>query len=168
MSPRGVELVALAAGVAAVLGLVCCLILSIRLRTLRRAYSSLVGAAAGGGFVDVVRQQQEQAQAVERSLLVMRDEVTAVRAQLADSLKNVAVVRYDAFGDAGGRLSYSAALLDDAGHGLVLTSINGRSETRSYAKGVQSGSSDQSLSPEESEAVTRAIGRQREPVDNRR
>ena len=39
----------------------------------------------------------------------------------------------------GGRLSFSAAMLDDAGDGLVLTSINGRSETRTYAKGVKHG-----------------------------
>ena len=48
----------------------------------------------------------------------------------------MAVVRYDAFGDLAGALSFSAALLDDAGNGLVLSSINGRSETRTYAKGV--------------------------------
>ena len=44
-------------------------------------------------------------------------------------------MRYDAFGDMGGRLSFSVALLDDAGDGLVLTSINGRTETRTYCQG---------------------------------
>jgi hypothetical protein len=53
----------------------------------------------------------------------------------------------------GGRLSFSAALLDDAGDGLILTSINGRSETRTYAKGVKAGDSDHSLSPEEQQAI---------------
>ena len=62
-----------------------------------------------------------------------------VQADLADALRHVAVVRYDAFGDMGGRLSFSVALLDDAGDGLVLTSINGRTETRTYSKGVKGG-----------------------------
>jgi hypothetical protein len=53
----------------------------------------------------------------------------------------------------GGRLSFTAALLDDSGDGLVLTSINGRSETRTYAKGVKAGESDHSLSPEELQAI---------------
>ena len=48
---------------------------------------------------------------------------------------------------------FSAAMLDDAGDGLVLTSINGRSETRTYAKGVKGGKSDHSLSPEELQAI---------------
>ena len=60
------------------------------------------------------------------------------------------------FGDMGGRLSFSAALLDDAGDGIVLTSINGRSETRTYAKGVKGGDSDHSLSPEEQQAISYA------------
>jgi hypothetical protein len=68
-------------------------------------------------------------------------------------------VRYDAFGDMGGRLSFTAALLDDSGDGLVITSINGRTESRAYAKGVKDGRSDQSLSPEETQAIALALGR---------
>ena len=48
-------------------------------------------------------------------------------------------------------------LLDDAGDGLVVTSINGRSETRTYAKGVKAGASDQSLSPEEEQVIGYAL-----------
>ncbi len=72
------------------------------------------------------------------------------------ALRHVAVVRYDAFGDMGGRLSFSAALLDDQGDGLVLSSINGRSETRTYAKALVGGASEHTLSPEEQDAITAA------------
>jgi hypothetical protein len=83
-------------------------------------------------------------------------DVAAVRAEAGSALRHVAVVRYDAFSDQGGRLSFSAALLDDNGDGLVLTSINSRSETRTYAKGVQRGGSEHDLSPEEQQAVAHA------------
>jgi hypothetical protein len=63
------------------------------------------------------------------------------------------VVRYDAFGDMGGHLSWSLALLDDAGNGVVLTSIHGRSDARTYAKNVSEWVCDQQLSPEEEEAI---------------
>jgi hypothetical protein len=59
----------------------------------------------------------------------------------------------------GGRMSFTAALLDDSGDGLVITSINGRTESRAYAKGVKQGASDQTLSPEETEAIALALGR---------
>jgi hypothetical protein len=89
-------------------------------------------------------------------LLGLRREVAALRAEAGHGLKHVAVVRYDAFGDMGGHLSWSVALLDDRGDGVVLSSIHGRSEARTYAKGIAAWTCDQQLSPEEAEAVTNA------------
>ena len=83
----------------------------------------------------------------------LRGEVHALRAEVSDALRHLAVVRYDAFGDMGGHLSWSLALLDDGGNGVVLTSIHGRSDARTYAKNVTDWSCDQQLSPEEEEAI---------------
>ncbi len=83
--------------------------------------------------------------------------VVALRRQAAYfPLRHLAVVRYDAFGDMGGHLSWSLALLDDAGNGVVLTSIHGRSDARTYAKSVASWRCEQQLSPEEDEAIAHA------------
>ncbi|UUW91396.1 DUF4446 family protein [Nocardioides sp. WV_118_6] len=86
----------------------------------------------------------------------LRREVAALRAEAAGALRHLAVVRYDAFDEMGGRLSWSLALLDDAGDGVVLTSIRGRNEARTYAKSVAGWAGDQELSPEEAEAVAHA------------
>ncbi len=86
----------------------------------------------------------------------LRQEVAALKAESADALRHLSVVRYDAFGDVGGHLSWSLALLDDAGHGTVLTSIHGRSEARTYAKSVAGWTCEQQLSPEELEAIEHA------------
>ncbi len=86
----------------------------------------------------------------------LRQEVAALKAENADALRHLSVVRYDAFGDVGGHLSWSLALLDDAGHGTVLTSIHGRSEARTYAKSIAGWSCEQQLSPEELEAIEHA------------
>ncbi|HET6697777.1 MAG TPA: DUF4446 family protein [Nocardioidaceae bacterium] len=83
----------------------------------------------------------------------LRGEVQALRLEAAEALRHLAVVRYDAFGDMGGHLSWSLALLDDGGNGVVLTSIHGRSDARTYAKNVAAWSCDQALSPEEEEAI---------------
>lgn len=75
-----------------------------------------------------------------------------------EALRRVAVVRYDAFEDLGGRMSFSAAIVDDAGRGLVLTAIHGRSETRSYVKTVPpADESQRQLSPEEAQALREAM-----------
>ena len=83
----------------------------------------------------------------------LRNEVAALRLELSDALRHLAVVRYDAFGDMGGHLSWSLALLDDVGDGVVLTSIHGRSDSRTYAKNIRRWTCDQQLSPEEAEAI---------------
>lgn len=83
-------------------------------------------------------------------------DLAAMRREIASALRHVAVVRYDAFGDMGGRLSFSAALLDDDGDGVVISSIHARGESRTYAKGLVDGSSDTTLTPEEQQALAAA------------
>ena len=98
---------------------------------------------------------------VERLRGEVEESVSAVhtlRDDLRGAIRHVAVVRYDAFQDMGGRMSYSAALLDDAGDGMVITAINGRQETRTYAKGIVGAASETPLSPEEAEAIGIATG----------
>ncbi|MDP9821226.1 DUF4446 family protein [Nocardioides massiliensis] len=94
--------------------------------------------------------------AVPADVQGLRQEVSALRVEVSDALRHLSVVRYDAFGDMGGHLSWSVALLDDAGSGIVLTSIHGRSEARTYAKNVANWTSDAVLSPEEQEAISAA------------
>ena len=69
------------------------------------------------------------------------------------ALRDVAIVRYDALQEMSGQLSFSLALLNALGDGIVLSSINGRAETRTYAKPVRAGKGMQELSPEEAQAV---------------
>ncbi len=93
---------------------------------------------------------------VPEDVLGLRQEVAALRAEARQSFKHLAVVRYDAFGDMGGHLSWSLALLDDAGDGVVLTSIHGRADARTYAKTITGWRCEQQLSPEEDEALAAA------------
>ncbi len=72
------------------------------------------------------------------------------------ALRDVAIVRYDALNEMSGQLSFSLALLNTLGDGVVLSSINGRAETRTYAKPVVAGQGEQELSPEEAQAVQSA------------
>jgi hypothetical protein len=73
------------------------------------------------------------------------------------TVQRFGLVRYDAFEDMGGHLSFSAALLTGDGDGLVITSINGRADTRCYAKIVKGGHSSHNLSGEEELAIRQAL-----------
>ncbi len=94
--------------------------------------------------------------ALPEDVMGLRQEVAALRAEAGGALRHLAVVRYDAFGDMGGHLSWSLALLDDGGDGVVVTSIHGRSDARTYAKTVVGWTCQQQLSPEEEDAISHA------------
>ena len=93
---------------------------------------------------------------LEQRSPVGEGDLADLRHDIAQALRHVAVVRYDAFGDMGGRLSFSAAIIDDAGDGIVVSSIHGRGESRTYAKGVVGGDADATLTPEERQALAAA------------
>ena len=144
-----------------VFALVIVVALAVQVGRLRRAYDGLVAGDEGASFVTAVQRSTGAVRSLRADVQRLHDELTGVRGDRSGALTRVAVVRYDAFGDLAGALSFSAALLDDAGDGLVLSSINGRSETRTYAKGVAAGTGEAPLSPEEQEAVATAMGADR-------
>jgi hypothetical protein len=90
---------------------------------------------------------------VKSELRRLGKDIEVTRAEVRETLQHLAMVRYDAFGDTGGKLSWSLALLDDNGHGVILTSINSRADARTYAKEIRSFASESKLSPEEEEAL---------------
>lgn len=147
-----VALTGLATGV---LGLVFAAVSLLRVRGLRRAYD-ILQAGENESLVAAVGRQITTTRALRSDVVRVQSDVAALRTDLATAVRHIAVLRYDAFQDLGGRLSFSAALLDDGGDGLVLTSINGRTETRTYAKGIKNGQSIQPLSPEETKVVGHA------------
>ena len=147
-------IVSLAVGL---LGLVVAVVALVAIRKARRDLTLLAADGDGESFVSAVARKTEQVEALRVEVDDLAALLAQTRTELADAIRHVSVVRYDAFGDMGGRLSFSAAMLDDGGDGLVLTSIHGRSETRSYIKGVKSGQSDASLSPEELQAISFAL-----------
>ena len=91
------------------------------------------------------------------------DEVAAglsrVDRRVDRSVTNTAVVRYDAYEGTGGQQSASVALLDATRTGTVVTAIQGRDYARIYVKDLDRGRSSVALSPDEQEAVDRALSR---------
>ena len=148
--------IAIGAGAVGVVGIVTALSAHLRVGRLRRGFAAMDGRGKET-VLDAVRRSGQETTAMRSDLEALRADLQATRSDVTDALRHVAVVRYDAFGDMGGRLSFTVALLDDAADGVVLTSIHGRSESRSYAKGVKAGASEQSLSPEEQQAIELAM-----------
>jgi hypothetical protein len=148
--------IAIAAGAVAVLALVVALVLHLRLRRVRAAQLTLQGSG-GGDLVDFAVSLQGRVDGLHRAI----DDVTATLGRLERrvdaTVSRLAVVRYDAYENTGGHQSASVALLDASRTGVVLTAIQGRDYARIYIKELDGGRAAVSLSPEEQQAVERAM-----------
>jgi len=158
--PQSALVVALVGMVVGVVGVVLASVAFVRVLRMQRSYELLQVAEGRESIVDVMARTMDQFSDLRDEVALLDRNLSATRRDLAMALRHVSVVRYDAFGDMGGRFSFSAALLDDAGDGLVITSIHARSETRTYLKGLSGGDSDITLSPEEQQAVRIARGQE--------
>jgi hypothetical protein len=146
-------------GALALIAFLVVLFLALRLRRIRRDYSVLIGDG-DRDLLGAIGAAMRRIDEMDRRV----DGVSAASQNIANvgrlAMQKFHLVRYDAFDDMGGRLSFSAALLDDHGDGLVITSINGRTETRTYAKPVRNLQSDHNLSEEERAAIAGAFAGQ--------
>lgn len=164
-------IVALAAGALALIALALCAVLAAQLRRARRAQRVLLG----DGERDLVVHAAELTQAfatlrayVEESALRLEGRLGTAEDRLDGALTFRGVLRYDAYNEMSGRQSASIALLDATRSGIVISSIHHRETARLYAKRVERGTGEIELSPEEAEAVRRAMagetGADREPA----
>ncbi|MFQ5574725.1 MAG: DUF4446 family protein [Terriglobia bacterium] len=137
--------------------LVWLLVLTTGVRRLRHAQTKVREAAAGGDVGAAITDALEQ-------VGLLSDEVERLAAahdrlglDSRESLQRVGFIRFNAFDNLGGELSFAAALLNDRGDGLVISSICGSEESRTYAKLVHEGESEYRLSKEEQRAIAAAI-----------
>ena len=151
-------IIAAAGGAVGALGLILAWVSWIKVRRVREAQKLLLA----GGRKDIV----DFAVSLQGRIDDLHGAVDEVAAGLArvdrrvdETLTNTAIVRYDAYEDTGGHQSASLAMLDAGRSGVVMTAIQGRDYARIYMKELEQGRASVALSPEEQEAVERAMGR---------
>ncbi len=152
---------ALAAGAVAIVAILWCVVLSIRLQRMRSAQRAVLGedgrtdlvshaASLQDGFDELQEYVSEMAATLEHRL-------GAVESSLAGTIAHRSLVRYDAYNEYSGQQSMSIALLDETHSGIVLSCIHHRDQARVYAKQLLDGHSERELSPEEAQAVQLAL-----------
>jgi hypothetical protein len=165
--------VAVFALVLAYVALVAAYIALRTLAKLRRASSVLAkgarGPEANASLIEATHRNTERTEVIAEEIADLRGLVAdsmktrkdGSPGQVTGALRNVALVRYDAFGEMSGRMSFSLALLDENGDGVALSAIAGTGDTRVYAKAIADGKGEHELSPEEQQAVAAAMAKRR-------
>lgn len=151
----GIVVLVLVAAVAVLAGVV--VVVLMRQRRLQQAYAAVLDPDRREDLFQALERHVAEVDRLRDDLGVVHQNTQRLRELLRDTVSRVGVVRYDAFEDMGGALSFSAALLDERGDGVVVTAINGRTEARTYAKPVAQATSEHNLSPEEEQAIGAAM-----------
>ena len=140
------------------LGVILAWVAWVKARRVREAQTLLL---AGGrkDIVDFAVSLQGRIDDLHSAVDEIAAGLSRVDRRIDGALGNTSIVRYDAYEDAGGHQSASVALLDATRSGVVVTAIQGRDYARLYMKELDQGRASVALSPEEQEAVDRAMGR---------
>ena len=147
---------ALAAGGVALLALLAALWLWFRLRHVRLAQLVLLGGGKAD-LVDFAVSLQGRIDDLHRAVDEVAAGLARVDRRVDGTVSKTSIVRYDAYEGTGGHQSASVALLDAGRTGIVVTAIQGRDYARIYMKDLDHGRAPVALSPEEQEAVERAM-----------
>ena len=129
----------------------------VKLSAVRRDQDVLLGGDAKADVVAFAVALQGRMDDLYSVVDEIAGALSRVDRRIDDSLSRVAVVRYDAYEDTGGHQSASVALLDSGRTGIVITAIQGRDYARVYVKQLERGRASIALSPEEQQAVERAM-----------
>jgi hypothetical protein len=126
----------------------------------RAERQSVLGDTSGRrDLVDFAITLQARVDDLHRAVDEIAAAVARVDRRMDATIARTAIVRYDAYESAGGRQSASVAMLDANRSGVVLTAIQGRDYARVYVKELDQGKASIALSPEEQQAVERAMAR---------
>jgi Protein of unknown function (DUF4446) len=148
----------IAVGAAAV-AVVALVLLAMNRRALQRVRTSqnvLLGGGTGD-LVDFAVSLQARIDELNRAVHSVSGDLERIDARVDGTVSKTAIVRYDAYENSGGHQSASVAMLDASRSGVVLSAIQGRDYARIYVKELDRGRASVALSPEEQEAVERAM-----------
>jgi hypothetical protein len=158
MSNSATAAIAFAAVGVAVLALLAAFAAWLALRRVHRSQEVMLGSGKGD-LVDFAVSLQARIDDLHRAVDEVAAGLARVDRRVDDSLSKTSIVRYDAYEGTGGHQSASLAFLDAARSGVVLSAIQGRDYARIYMKELDHGRTSVALSPEEEEAVERAMAR---------
>jgi len=128
----------------------------VQLRNVRRAQKVMIGNGTGD-LVDFAISLQARIDDLHRAVDEVAAGLSRIDRRVDGCLSHTSIVRYDAYEDAGGHQSASLAFLDAARSGVIVSAIQGRDYARIYVKELDRGRASVALSPEEQQAVDRAM-----------
>ncbi|HZK24504.1 MAG TPA: DUF4446 family protein [Oscillospiraceae bacterium] len=136
--------------------LVFCSMLAVRLKRLTQRYQEFMSGTDSVSLEGMLVNLHADLRSVAAEIKENRQQMSLLQHNFVSTVRGIGVVRFNAFQNTGGDLSFAVALLNGKQDGVIFSSIYGREESRFYAKPVTAAQSTYKLSAEEQEAVRQA------------
>jgi len=133
------------------------IITEIRLYKLRNKLKLFIPQGSNKSFTDILWEYVKKAKKMGKKIEFLEKNQLDIRMKTLEALRHVGIVRYNAFSDMGGETSFSLGLLNAGGDGVVISSLQSRTDVRVYVKPVVNGESTRKLSEEEKMAIKKAL-----------
>lgn len=153
------EYIAIGLAVLLVITLVLLIITLCKLKSLRRRVDALTRGKDAESMEASILNFFEKIEALEDAEQKMHRDIREIKENLKITYQKTGLVKYDAFREMSGALSYSLALLDKENNGVLISSMYSREGCYSYAKEIINGESKINLSEEEAEALKQAVAK---------
>ena len=144
---------------AVVVLLILVIYLMVKISSINGKYAILMKGSEDKSLEDMFIKRLDTIDATVKKLDVLQSKHDELRNQVKGCVQHVGIVRFNAYGDIAGDLSYAVALLDDNGDGIVLSGMTSRHDARPYAKPIASHGSSYTLIDEEKQAIKIATGK---------
>lgn len=128
-----------------------------KLKKLYRAYDRFMRGKDMESMEDTIISQFDRLEALEKSDEKKKKQISDIFENLQIVYQKTGLVKYDAFREMSGKLSYALALLDKNNNGVLINSMYSREGCYSYVKEIIKGESYINLSEEEKEALKSAV-----------
>ena len=138
--------------------LVYCVILHIRLGSLKKKYDFFMQGEHGASLERKLSVEVSEIRDAAKGLESLLSEQVAIRNIQSNTIQKIGFIKYNAFENIGNDLSFALTLLDGNNNGICISSIYGRNESRIFSKPIVKGKSLVSLSQEELESLNEALG----------
>lgn len=125
---------------------------------LKKSYKKFMQGKNSKSLEEEITELFEDNKFIKNSVEKNRKDIRMLYKNLESTFQKIGIIKYDAFQQMGGKLSFCLVLLDKSNNGFILNSVHSVEGCYTYTKTVKDGTCDISLSDEEKQALDMAMG----------
>ena len=130
---------------------------NLKIKRLMNRYESFMNGKDAENLADAIEENFKQMNEIQKDYEETKQDIDETLQRMKSTFHKIGIVKYDAFKEMGGNLSFTLCLLDAMNTGFILNTMHGRDSSYTYVKEIIKGEAYATLGEEEKEALEKAI-----------